>query len=34
VLFLKILGADAVLVGGAFMEASDIGEKVKDLMGW
>lgn len=34
VLFLKILGVSAVLIGEAFMEAEDIKEKVKDLMGW
>ncbi len=34
VLFLKILGAKAVLIGEAFMEASDISAKIKDIMGW
>lgn len=34
VLFLKILGAQAVLIGEAFMEAPDIRKKVQDLMGW
>ena len=34
VLFLKILGASAVLVGEALMEASDIGKKIQELMGW
>ncbi len=34
VLFLKILGVSAVLVGEAFMEAPDIKKKVQELMGW
>lgn len=34
VLFLKILGVNAVLVGTAFMEAQDIKKKVEELMGW
>jgi indole-3-glycerol phosphate synthase len=34
VLFLKILGANALLVGQAFMEAADIRRKVEELMGW
>ena len=34
VLFLKILGASAVLIGTAFMEAVDIKSKVEELMGW
>lgn len=34
VLFLKILGVSAVLVGEAFMQAQDIGGSVQDLMGW
>jgi indole-3-glycerol phosphate synthase len=34
VLFLKILGVKAVLIGEAFMEASDIKQKVKEIMGW
>jgi indole-3-glycerol phosphate synthase len=34
VLFLKILGAHAVLIGQAFMEAADIQAKVEELMGW
>lgn len=34
VLFLKILGVSAILVGEAFMQASDIGKKVEELMGW
>ena len=32
--FLKILGAQAVLIGEAFMEASDIRIKIEELMGW
>jgi len=34
VLFLKILGASAVLIGTAFMEAADIKQKVEEVMGW
>jgi len=34
VLFLKILGASAVLIGTAFMEAADIKNKVDEVMGW
>jgi len=34
VLFLKILGVKAVLIGEAFMEASDIKRKVEEVMGW
>ncbi|MFH1198651.1 MAG: indole-3-glycerol phosphate synthase TrpC [Candidatus Omnitrophota bacterium] len=34
VLFLKILGASAVLVGQAFMESRDIRKKVEEVMGW
>lgn len=34
VLFLKILGVNAVLVGEAFMEASDIRKRVEEIMGW
>ncbi|MFH0913214.1 MAG: indole-3-glycerol phosphate synthase TrpC [Candidatus Omnitrophota bacterium] len=34
VLFLKILGAAAVLVGEAFMETQDIKKKIEELMGW
>lgn len=34
VLFLKILGVNAVLVGTAFMQAGDIGRKIQELMGW
>ena len=34
VLFLKILGVSAVLVGEALMEATDIKAKVQELMGW
>jgi indole-3-glycerol phosphate synthase len=34
VLFLKILGVKAVLVGSAFMQAPDIKEKVLEVMGW
>jgi indole-3-glycerol phosphate synthase len=34
VLFLKILGANAVLIGTAFMGAADIKSKVEEVMGW
>ena len=34
VLFLKILGASAVLIGTVFMEAADIKSKVEEVMGW
>ncbi len=33
-LFLKILGAKAVLIGTAFMEAGDIKKKIEEVMGW
>jgi indole-3-glycerol phosphate synthase len=33
-LFLKILGAKAVLIGTAFMEAVDIKNKIEEIMGW
>jgi indole-3-glycerol phosphate synthase len=34
VLFLKILGVSAILVGEAFMEAEDLKKKVEEIMGW
>ena len=34
VLFLKILGASAVLIGSVFMESQDVGGKVVEVMGW
>ncbi|MFA5177691.1 MAG: indole-3-glycerol-phosphate synthase TrpC, partial [Candidatus Omnitrophota bacterium] len=34
VLFLKILGVNAVLIGTAFMRAENIANKVEELMGW
>ncbi|TRZ96438.1 indole-3-glycerol phosphate synthase TrpC [bacterium] len=34
VLFLKILGVSAVLVGEVLMEAPDIKQKVEEIMGW
>ncbi len=34
VLFLKILGINAVLIGEAFMRAQDIKKKVEEIMGW
>ena len=34
ILFLKILGVNACLIGQAFMEAQDIKAKVEEIMGW
>jgi len=34
VLFLKILGINAVLIGTAFMKAENIPAKVEEIMGW
>ena len=34
VLFLKILGVNAILVGTAFMQAADIRGAVNEIMGW
>jgi len=34
VLFLKILGVSACLIGEAFMEAEDIKKKMEEIMGW
>ncbi|MFA5089854.1 MAG: indole-3-glycerol phosphate synthase TrpC [Candidatus Omnitrophota bacterium] len=34
VLFLKILGVNAVLIGEAFMAEADISRKVAEIMGW
>jgi len=34
VLFLRILGVNAVLIGETFMEAEDIKNKVEEVMGW
>jgi len=34
VLFLKILGVSACLIGQTFMEAPDIRRKVEEIMGW
>lgn len=34
ILFLKILGVNAVLIGEAFMAAPDIKQKIEELMGW
>ncbi len=34
VLFLKILGVHAVLIGEAFMEEKDLKKKVEEIMGW
>lgn len=34
ILFLKVLGVNAVLIGQAFMEAAEIGKKVEEVMGW
>jgi indole-3-glycerol phosphate synthase len=33
-LFLKILGVNAVLIGEAFMESANIRAKVEEIMGW
>jgi indole-3-glycerol phosphate synthase len=34
VLFLKILGVNAVLVGETLMQAGDLRKKVEEIMGW
>ncbi|MCM8782979.1 MAG: indole-3-glycerol phosphate synthase TrpC [Candidatus Omnitrophica bacterium] len=34
VLFFKILGVNAILIGEVFMMASDIKQKVREVMGW
>jgi indole-3-glycerol phosphate synthase len=34
VLFLKILGVSAVLIGEAIISAPDVGKKIQELMGW
>lgn len=34
ILFLKILGVHAVLIGEAFMIAENIGRKIEEVMGW
>ena len=34
VLFLKILGVSAVLIGSAFMQAADMRSAVEKIMGW
>lgn len=34
VLFLKILGVNAVLIGTAFMQEKDIRRKIEEIMGW
>lgn len=34
VLFLKILGINAVLIGESIMQAADIKQKIEELMGW
>ena len=34
ILFLKILGVSAVLIGTTFMEAQDIKAKIEEVMGW
>lgn len=34
ILFLKILGVHAVLIGEAFMSAENIGRKIEEVMGW
>ncbi len=34
ILFLKVLGVNAILVGGSILKAGDMKEKILDLMGW
>lgn len=34
ILFLKVLGVNAVLIGTSFMQAQDIRKKVEEVMGW
>jgi indole-3-glycerol phosphate synthase len=34
ILFLKVLGVRATLIGEAFMEAADIKARIKEIMGW
>ena len=34
ILFLKILGVSAVLIGEAFMQAEDVRRKIEEIMGW
>ena len=34
VLFLKILGVNAILVGTTFMQAADIQGAINEIMGW
>lgn len=34
ILFLKILGVSAVLIGEAFMETEDMQRKIEEIMGW
>ncbi|MFH1441709.1 MAG: indole-3-glycerol phosphate synthase TrpC [Candidatus Omnitrophota bacterium] len=34
ILFLKILGVHAVLIGEAFMSVENIGRKIEEIMGW
>jgi len=34
VLFLKVLGVNAVLIGHAFLESPDIRRKIEEMMGW
>jgi len=34
VLFLKILGVSAVLIGTAFMQAENICKEIEEVMGW
>ncbi|MDD5156081.1 MAG: indole-3-glycerol phosphate synthase TrpC [Candidatus Omnitrophica bacterium] len=34
ILFLRILGVNAVLIGTAFMQSPDITRKIEELMGW
>lgn len=34
ILFLKVLGVNAILVGGSILKAGDMKEKILDMMGW
>lgn len=34
ILFLKVLGVNAVLIGQAFMQSPDIAKKIEEVMGW
>jgi len=34
ILFLKVLGVNAILVGGSILAAADMKMRIQDLMGW